>query len=556
MYASEAEGEGGRMMRRHLAADRSLKDICTKAGGASTGCVVQMAETLPGNEKDGFFEPVLRPQRAEMTHLRESVAAVTLPALCRLSARSLASLIARREVSVREVCTAYLAHIAAANPRVNAIVSLRPSNDILVLADAADRAVAAGGALGPLHGLPLAVKDTADTAGLRTTYGSPLFADHVPAQDGLMVSRLRQAGAIFIGKTNVPEFGLGSHSFNPVFGATGNAWDPTRSAGGSSGGAACGIALRMLPFADGSDFAGSLRNPAGFNNVLGLRPSQGRVPAAPREDAFYNQLTTEGPMARCANDLSLLLSVQSGYDPRAPLSLETGIANAPESLAADLRGRRIAWLGDLGGHLAIETGILPLCESALHALQAVGVRTDAVAPAFDWEELWRAFTVIRHFTIGGKFSAAYADAEKRRRMKPELQWEIQGFHALTAQALHRAYAVRTAWFDAAASLFSDYDYFALPTAQVFPFPIAERWPARIGGREMDSYHRWMEVVVPATMLGCPAISLPAGFGPGGLPVGVQIIGRLRADLSLLQLAHAHEQVTDFLKSAPPGINLT
>ena len=491
-----------------------------------------------------------------MTVLGQIPATCQVPALCRLPARALAALIARRETSVREVCTAYLAHIEVANPRVNAIVSLRPADEILAMADAADRAVAAGAPLGPLHGVPMAVKDTADTAGLRTTYGSPLYAHHVPAHDGLMAARQRAAGAIFIGKTNVPEFALGSHSFNPVFGATGNAWDATRSAGGSSGGAACAIALRMLPFADGSDFAGSLRNPAGFNNILGLRPSQGRVPAAPREDAFYNQLSTEGPLARNADDLLLLLSVQSGHDPRAPLALESAIVDAPATLAADLRGRRIAWLGDLGGHLAMEPGILALCESSLHALTAAGMRTDAVSPAFDWEALWRAFTAIRHFSIGGKFAPLYADAEKRRLIKPELQWEIEGFHALTVEALHRAYAIRTAWFDAAAVLFADYDYLALPTAQVFPFPIEERWPARIAGREMDSYHRWMEVVAPATMLGSPAISLPAGFGPGGLPMGVQLIGRPRADLSLLQLAHAHEQETDFHRAAPPAISLS
>jgi amidase len=473
-----------------------------------------------------------------------------------LPARQLAALIKSREASAREVVSAFLDRIEALNPTYNAIVSLLPRARILAQADAADAAVARGDSIGPLHGLPMAVKDTADTVGIRSTYGSPIFANNVPKADGLVVARQRQAGAIFIGKTNVPEFGLGSHSFNPVFGATGNAWNPAFTAGGSSGGAAAAVALRMLPFADGSDLGGSLRNPAAYNNILGFRPSQGRVPHWPRQETFLDQLVTEGPLARSADDLALLLSVQAGYDPRVPLSLAGGIADCHDELEADLRGQRIGWLGDLGGHLPFEPGILELCETALARFAETGLTVEPVAPDFDWARLWRAFVVLRQFGIGANFAAAFDAPATRVLMKPELQWEIEESRRLTVAEVQQALVSRTAWYDTVLNLFGRYDFLALPTAQVFPFPIEDRWPKTIAGRQMDSYHRWMEVVVPGTLSGCPVISLPAGFsppGPGGagLPMGVQIIGKPRGDLALLQLANLNERLTSFLELQPP-----
>lgn len=482
-----------------------------------------------------------------------SVAPVAVPELCRLPARALAQRIRARELSSREVVTAFLDHIAALNPRFNAIVSMRPPEQVLAEADAADAAVARGEPVGALHGLPQAIKDLAPTRGLRSTSGSPLFAEHVPQADAIVAARMRAAGAIFIGKTNVPEFGLGSHTFNPVFGATGNAWDPSRSAGGSSGGAAVALALRMLPVADGSDMGGSLRNPAAYNNVLGLRPSQGRVPHWPRVDAFMSQLATEGPMARSADDLALLLSVQSGYDARVPLSLDGAVPDWHDRLDADLSGARIAWLGDLGGHLACEPGILALCEAALARLGEAGIRTEAIAPAFDWERVWRAFVVMRQLSLGASLGGAYADPVQRAGMKPELQWELEGFQRLSGADVARAAVDRTAWYDLALQLLETHRFVALPSAQVFPFAIEERWPARIGAREMDSYHRWMEVVTPGTLSGCPVISLPAGWNAQGLPMGVQIIGRPRDELSLLQLAHCHERITGLLQAEPPAL---
>ncbi len=478
---------------------------------------------------------------------------IATPALCELPARTLARMIRERSASSREVVSAFLQQVDALNPRFNAIVSRVDDAQVLAQADAADAAVARGDVLGPLHGLPQAIKDTAPTHDIRTTFGSPLFAEHLPPHDSIMVSRVRAAGAIFIGKTNVPEFGLGSHTYNPVFGATGNAWAPQYSAGGSSGGAAVAVALRMLPMADGGDMGGSLRNPGAFNNVLGMRPSQGRVPLWPRNEGFLAQLVTEGPMARSASDLALLLSVQAGYDARVPLSLDGQLPGDEAQLDADLKGQRIGWLGDLGGHLPIEAGILSLCEDALATFGAGGVQVDAIRPDFEWARIWRAFVVLRQIGIGNNLGPAYDRPELRALMKPELQWEIEQYRQLGVDDVQRALADRTAWYDQILTLFGTHDYLALPTAQVFPFPIEQHWPQQIAGRTMDSYHRWMEVVTPGTLSGCPVISLPVGFSDKGLPMGVQIIGRPRADLSLLQLTRLYEQLTPWLGLRPPAL---
>lgn len=472
---------------------------------------------------------------------------------CLLPARALAALIRRRELSSREVVQAFLERIDALNPRFNAIVSLVEPGKALAAADAADAAVARGDTLGPLHGLPLAIKDTVPVRGLRSTFGSPLFARNVPREDALIAARQRAAGAIFIGKTNVPEFGLGSHTCNPVFGLTRNAWDPGRSAGGSSGGAAVAVALRLLPLADGSDLGGSLRNPAAFNHVLGLRPSQGRVPHAPGEELFFKQLVTPGPMARSADDLALLLSVQAGHDVRAPLSLDGAVPDWGDRLPRDFRGARIGWLGDWDGHLPFEDGILALCRGALERLAPAGIAVEDVPPGIEGERLWRAFVVLRQFSIGGDpVSARYDEPGSRRQMKPELQWEIEQSRALTVAQVQRAARDRSAWYERLLGLLREYDFLALPAAQVFPFPAGWSWPRRIADRTMDSYHRWMEVAVPGTLSGCPVVSLPAGFGPQGLPMGVQVIGRPRDDLSVLQLTHAYEQLAPWMADLPPA----
>ncbi len=464
-----------------------------------------------------------------------------------LSARALARGIARRDWSAREVASAFLDRIEARNPAHNAVVSRRPRADVLAEAELADAAVARGDPLGALHGLPLAVKDLAATAGLRTTLGSPLFADWVPDADAIHVGRMRAAGAIFVGKTNTPAFGLGSHTVNPVFGATGNAFDPGRSAGGSSGGAAVALALDMLPLADGSDVGGSLRNPAGWNGVFGFRPSQGRVPALALPDAFLAQMSTDGPMGRTVEDVALLLSVQAGWDARAPLSLDGPGTRYEEELDLDASGS-IAWLGDLGGHLPVEDGVLPVCEAALARLAALGHAVVPVVPGFDFEALWRAFVVLRQVSTGGRLMPLFADPARRALLNPQAVWECEGFARLTAREVHEASAVRTAWHGCALRLLERHAFLALPTAQVWPFPIGWDWPRAVAGREMDSYHRWMEVAAPVTLTGFPAAAVPAGFGgPGGrLPMGLQLAGRPRDDLAVLRLARAYEAASPWI----------
>ena len=460
--------------------------------------------------------------------------------LCALSAVDLTARLKRRAVSCREVVAAFLDRIDQLNPVYNAIVSLRPRDEILADAEAADCASPEARAAQPLFGLPIAIKDLAITKGLRTTFGSPIFADFVPGADDLHVARIRAAGAIIIGKTNAPEFGLGSQTYNRVFGATRNAYNPALTAGGSSGGAAVALALRMLPIADGSDFGGSLRNPAAYNNVYGLRPSQGRVPAYPADDAFLSQLSTDGPMARSVADLALLLSVQAGHDPRAPLSLE-GTAEAFRlPLPSPAKGQRICWLGDWGGALPMEPGVLAVCETALKRLTAIGCAVEPLTPGFDAEDLWQAFVTLRHYSVGGKLKVHYDNPAQRPLMKPEAAWEVEQSLAATVHDLRKAAIVRTCWFATVSKLFERFDFLALPSAQVFAFPVEQHWPVSINGVAMDSYHRWMQVVTPGTMSGCPVISIPAGFDPTGRAMGLQLIGRPRADLDVLRLAAAYE----------------
>jgi amidase len=422
----------------------------------------------------------------------------------------------------------------------------------LAEAEAADREFKERGPLGPLHGLPHAVKDLSATAGIRTTQGSPLFRDTVPEVDAIHVARLKQAGAILIGKTNVPEFGLGSHSTNPVFGVTRNAYDPSKSGGGSSGGAGVALALRMVPLADGSDHGGSLRNPAAWNNVLGLRPAAGRVPGN-TDEVFLPQLGVIGPMARCTADLGLLLSVQAGYDPRTPASLRQDPAAFAAPRPRDLKGLRVGWIGDFGGHLPFEPGVLDLCEAGLKTFSDHGATVEPVLPAFDPEAIWHAWVTLRHGLTGATLAAHWRDPAKRARMKAEAVWEVEQGLSLSAFDLHAASVVRTAWYQCVRGLFERFDVLALPSAQVFPFDAEETWPRSINGRAMDSYHRWMEVVVPGTLSGCPVISLPVGLNPAGLPMGLQLIAPNQAEADLLGIAAAYEAATGFDRTLPPAL---
>ena len=465
-----------------------------------------------------------------------------------LSANALSEAIHAKTVSCREVMQAYLQRIALVNPRVNAIVSLRDDAALLAEADAFDAMLAknGSGSKGWMHGMPQAIKDLANAQGIRNTMGSPLQRDFVPSEDSLMVCRMKAAGAIVIGKTNVPEFGLGSHSFNEVFGVTRNPFDLTKTAGGSSGGAAVALATRMLPVADGSDFMGSLRNPAGWNNVYGFRPSQGRVPMWPANDAFISQLGTEGPMARTVDDLARLLEIQSGYDSRAPLSI-AGHARylRPEGLF-NLRKVKIGWLGDLSGYLAMEDGILGVCEQALKRMEGLGGAVDSVALGTAPGAVWESWLVWRRALVAGRIAPHLAKPGNRALIKPEALWEHDQSLSLTGNQLMAASVQRTAYYQHMLKLFETHDFLALPTAQVWPFDAAMRWPQEIttpnGTRAMDTYHRWMEVTIYATFAGLPCISLPAGFNAQGLPMGLQIIGRPQADAEVLRLARAYEGV--------------
>lgn len=503
------------------------------------------------------------------TLLATTAAALAAPALARaevkaraggeivnMGAREMVAAIRRRDLSSREVMTAHLAQVDRLNPRFNAIVSRVDSEVLLKQAAAMDEDAAAGRFHGPLHGLPHAVKDTAPVKGIRSTQGSPLLRDNIPAADNLVVARMRQAGLIFVGKTNVPEFALGSHSFNPLFGVTGNAYDPGRSAGGSTGGGAVALALRMMPLADGSDFGGSLRNPAGWNNVFGFRPSFGRVPSAPSSDVFWQNFATSGPMARTVADLALLLSVQAGPDIRSPFSLPDDPAIFAGSLDQDWKGKRIGWLGDLGGGLPMEAGILDTCVKALEAFTAIGMSVEAASLSESAGDMWRTAVTLRHWSVGSDLQAFYDDPAKRAQMKPEAIWEVEGGMTLTAPQLAAASVGRTRIYQAFRAAFERFDFLVLPTAQVFPFENATRWPKEIAGVQMDSYHRWMEVTLPATMAGLPTLAVPAGFGGArSLPIGLQIIGPNHADLAVLKLGQAYEKASPWIaNSFPSGLH--
>ena len=472
----------------------------------------------------------------------------------------LAEMMARGEVSAVEVMEAHLDRIEAVNDKLIAVVSQRPREALMAEAREADAARIAGRAAGPLHGLPIAVKDLVATKGLRTTMGSPLFADQVPEADGLVAKRLREAGAILVGKTNVPEFGLGSHTMNEVFGTTANPWNPARSAGGSSGGAAVALATRMLPIADGSDMMGSLRNPAGWNNVMGFRPTWGRVPNSDSLDLYAHQLATEGPMGRSVADVALLLDALAGFDPAAPLSLgETpgflaGVTAAePRAWARDLR---IGWIGDWNGTYAMDPGVLAVCEKALAVFEGLGAHVEPLTPEHAPEAIWDSWCTLRSWAMAGRYAEEHANPNRRTQMKPEAVWEVERGLALSALDIHRAVVARADWHRALQRLFARFDLLALPSAQVWPFPIGERWPAEIAGRKMDTYHRWMEVVLPASLEGAPAICVPAGFsgpeaGVEGLPMGLQLIGPRRADLAVLRAAAAFETAAPWVRLAPP-----
>ncbi|WP_342107027.1 amidase [Methylobacterium sp. SI9] len=470
-----------------------------------------------------------------------------------MGAVDLAAAIRGRVVSCAEVMRAYLERIHRLNPQVNAIVAMADDAALLQEAEAADAALARGDTVGPLHGFPLAVKDLDPVRGLRFTQGSPIFADRVAETDSIMVARLRAAGAIFIGKTNIPEFGLGSHSFNPVYGTTANPYDLTKSAGGSSGGAAVAVALRMQPVADGSDHAGSLRNPPAFNNCYGLRPSWGRIPAEAK-DVFSPNLGVLGAIGRTPADIGLMLSVQAGYDPRCPNAIRQDPSAFASPLTRDFRGTRIAWLGDFGGQIPFDPGVLETGRAALSTFVEIGCTVEEAVPRYDMEQLWQDWLVLRALTVAANLRPFYDEPRHRALLKPEAAWEVERGLALGADRIIAALEGRTRWYETLRRFMEAYDYLVMPTTQVFPFDKDLRWPETVGGRAMDTYHRWMQIVIPVTMSSLPALDVPAGFGEAGLPTGIQIVGRNHGELACLQLGAAYDAASNWVRRYPPPLS--
>ncbi len=478
-----------------------------------------------------------------------SLFAQSLPAeITAMTASQLSIAIRSRQVSCVEVMQAYLDRIHKINPVYNVIVSMVEDDLLIEQARFADQALSKEEYWGWMHGMPHAVKDLANARGLETSYGSPLFAGTIAENDDIHVSRIRGQGAIFIGKTNVPEFGLGSQSYNTVHGTTKNAYNPALTSGGSSGGAASGMALQVLPTADGSDMMGSLRNPAGFNNVVGFRPSQGRVPATP-SDLFYHQLSVNGPMGRNVEDTIRLLNTIAGFDARSPLSLKDTIPDYESFRKSHFLDYRIGWMGNYEGYLATEPGVIDICERALARLDQFGVIVENCQPEYDMARLWQTWLTFRHWSQTGR-QAQYHDPQIKRQFKPELVWEIEGSFDISGERLSRAAVDRADWYRALHKLFQKYDILALPSAQVFPFDADIHWPKAINGRTMDTYHRWMEVVIGGTLAGLPVVSLPAGFNNEGKPMGIQFIGRMGKDQEVLEFAMAYDVVTDYLQVRP------
>jgi amidase len=464
--------------------------------------------------------------------------------LCFATARELAQRIARREVSVTEVVRAHLARIERVNPTVNAIVTLTAER-ALDEARLEDAALARGERPGPLCGLPVVHKDLVPTRGIRTTYGSPIYRDHVPDADALIVERLRAAGAVTLGKSNTPEFGAGSQTFNEVFGRTLNPYDPTKTCGGSSGGAAVALACGMVPIADGSDMGGSLRNPAAFCNVVGLRPAPGRVPVWPAEAAWM-PFSVQGPMARTVADVALLLSVMAGPDPRSPIAIREPGERFRAPLDRDFTGVRIAWSRDLGG-LPVDRRVTSTLEAQRRTFEGLGCVVEDGQPDFGGAR--EIFQTWRAVAFAAKYGALLA--QHRHQMKDTVVWNIEQAGKLSARDVGEAETKRTELYHRVRLFMERHEFLVLPSTQVPPFDVTQPYVTEIDGVRLPTYIDWMRACSDITVTGLPAISVPGGFTPDGLPVGLQIVGRHQDEWGVLQLAHAFEQATGFGRRRPP-----
>lgn len=475
--------------------------------------------------------------------MQEQVMQAQTSSICFLSAVEMARLIRAKKLSAREVLAEHLKQIERLNPKVNAIVTLVPELAQAAAAKADERQ-ARKQPLGPLHGLPVAHKDLVETRGIRTTFGSPLYKDYVPTADDLIVERLHQAGAITIGKTNTPEFGSGSQTFNTVFGATRNPYDLTKTCGGSSGGAAVALACGLVPVADGSDTGGSLRNPAAFCNVVGFRPTPGRVPNPKAAFAWFT-LSTSGCLGRSVADLALGLSAVAGPDPRAPLSIDEPGSIFARPLGRIFKGARVAWFKNLGG-VPFDARVRTVVDAHRKTFEALGCIVEEAEPDFAPAEI--AFRVLRAWNTANQYGARYR--ANPAAFKDVLAGEIEEGLRLTGPDVAYAEAAHAQVWRGFQTFLEKYEYFVLPTTQLPPFDVNTPYPKELAGVKFDSYIDWMKSCWYISAVGNPAASVPGGFTPEGLPVGVQIVGRHEADFSTLQLAHAFEEATGFGKKRP------
>ena len=466
--------------------------------------------------------------------------------LCFATATEIGRWIRTGDISAREVMTAHLEQIERVNPAVNAIVTLLDSDTLMASALSADETLANSSAdgVGPLHGLPVGIKDLQPTAGIRTTYGSPIFKDFIPTEDSLTVKRYKDAGAIVIGKTNTPEFGAGSQTFNEVFGTTLNPYDLTKTCGGSSGGATVALACGMMPIAQGSDFGGSLRNPAAWSNVVGMRNSIGTVPVHPAPLGYTSESVTGG-MGRTVADVALQLVALAGPDPRVPSSLMQPSSVFAQPLERDFVGTRIAWSRNVGG-APIDSAINETLDAQRHILEDLGcVVEDAEPPLQDASEI---FHVLRAAIFAHQHEVNIRD--HRDLVKETIIWNAEEGDRLTALDVKKAEERRTILYAGMAEFMSRYDYLMLPVTSVPPFPADLEYPTTVAGQPLSNYLEWMSPCSSITVTGLPAISVPAGFDADGLPTGLQIVGRQRADFSVLQMAHAFEQATQYWRKRP------
>jgi amidase len=463
--------------------------------------------------------------------------------LCFTSAVEMAALIRAKKLSAREALAEHLKQINRVNPQVNAIVTLVAEMATAAAAQA-DEVQARGEKLGPLHGLPVAHKDLLDTKGIRTTYGSPLYKDNIPTEDNIVVDRMRRAGAVIVGKTNTPEFGAGSQTFNTVFGATHNPYDLTKTCGGSSGGAAVALACGMVPVASGSDTGGSLRNPAAFSNVVGFRPTIGRVPN-PKAGFAWSTLSTSGCLSRSVADLAFALSTIAGPDPDSPLSIHQPGELFARPLGRSFKGVRVAWFKDLGG-VPFDPRVRTVVDAHRATFESLGCIVEQAEIDFSPAEI--AFRTLRNWGDATNYGALYQ--QHPEAFKDTLADEIRTGLKLTGTDLAHAEVAHSLLWRRFQAFLTQYEYFILPTTQLPPFDVTTPYPAAINGMHFDNYIDWMKSCWYISATGNPAASVPAGFTPEGLPVGIQIVGRDRQDFSVLQLAYAFEQATNFAGKHP------